>query len=328
MMKKAVENPSKRASNSQIPAGGVTRTSLVLSQEFRRCALSLSLLLAIGPYGLMLGGPLPTLNSAQPQPALRHYVRAYAQRQVNAGDPWLVESVTAQLEQVLNFELGIPPGVRHRNFQVTSSVWIGGAQTSFPGYMHLWPGVESFAIFFQPAGWSVLFGVPMGAITNRIYDATSVMGPVISALWNRLGEASLFEERVAIAESFLLSCTLRRPTEDRIMAAITYLFRQHGIVRIPTVSQRESLGLRQFQRLFRRETGMSPKVFARVARFQSALDAKLAAPRRSWLDIAHSFGYHDQMHMVHDFESLGRESPTQLIAQMGDVRPSALTSTA
>jgi methylphosphotriester-DNA--protein-cysteine methyltransferase len=71
---------------------------------------------------------------------------------------------------------------------------------------------------------------------------------------------------------------------------------------------------------------MPPKVFARIARFQSAMDAKLASPARTWLDIAHSFGYYDQMHMVHDFQRLGRNTPTQLLLQMGDVRPSALVS--
>jgi hypothetical protein len=35
-----------------------------------------------------------------------------------------------------------------------------------------------------------------------------------------------------------------------------------------------------------------------VARFQAALDAKLASPARTWLDIAHRFGYYDQMHML------------------------------
>jgi hypothetical protein len=33
----------------------------------------------------------------------------------------------------------------------------------------------------------------------------------------------------------------------------------------------------------------------------------------SWLDIAYSFGYHDQMHMIHNFELLGRTTLTQLI---------------
>jgi transcriptional regulator GlxA family with amidase domain len=84
--------------------------------------------------------------------------------------------------------------------------------------------------------------------------------------------------------------------------------------------------LRQFEREFHREIGASPKVFARIARFQSALDAKVSAPKRTWLDIAHSFGYYDQMHMIHDFETLGRDSPTRLVAQLGDSRPPALAS--
>ena len=270
---------------------------------------------------------MPSLQSARPGSQLRPYVRAYAQRRIAVTDLPLIESVPAQLEQVLNFELGILPGVRHRECEIASKVWIGGAQTSFPGYMHLWPGVESFAIFFQPGGWSQFFGVPMSEITNRIYDAAAITGASMTALWNRLGEVSSFERRVAIAEEFLLNCTtIRKAPQHNMVAAAMYLFREYGNVRIATLGRRDSLSLRQFERLFHRETGMSPKVFARVARFQAALDAKLADPMRTWLDIAHSFGYYDQMHMIHDFESLGRNSPTHVITQMGDVRPPALAS--
>jgi hypothetical protein len=60
---------------------------------------------------------------------------------------------------------------------------------------------------------------------------------------------------------------------------------------------------------------------AAVEPVPGALDAKLTSPKRTWLDIAHNFGYYDQMHMVHDFETLGSNSPTHLIAQMGDVPP-------
>jgi AraC-like DNA-binding protein len=237
-----------------------------------------------------------------------------------------VEPVPAQLEQVLDFELGVLPGVWHRNADVSTEVWIGGAQTSFPGYMELYPGVESFAIFFQPTGWSQLFSIPMGEFTNRIHDATLVIGDCVRVLWNRLGESSLFEHRVAVIEQFLLnraSCAIR---EGGIAAAATYLFKQHGAIRVSSLAHRESIGLRQFERRFQQETGASPKAFARVARFQAALDAKLASPTRTWLDIAHSFGYYDQMHMVHDFESLACNTPTQLLAQMGDVRPPALAT--
>lgn len=77
------------------------------------------------------------------------------------------------------------PGVRHRQFQISSPALIGGAQTSFPGYMDIYPGVESFAIFFQPAGWSQLFATPMREITNCV----SVTGSPIRLLWNRFGES-------------------------------------------------------------------------------------------------------------------------------------------
>lgn len=271
---------------------------------------------------------MPSLQSASPCPELRPFVRAYAQRTFAAADSILVMSVPAQLEQVLNFELGVMPGVRHRECEVTNAVWIGGAQSSFAGHMHLWPGVESFAIFFQPAGWSELFRVPIREITNRIYDAAAVAGSCMTDLWNCLGENVSFEKRVAIVERFLLRRAYQTTRQDRIAAAASYLFRQHGAVHIPKLCQRDSLSLRQFERLFHREIGVSPKTFARVARFQTALDAKLASPQRTWLDIAHSFGYYDQMHMIHDFEKLGRSVPTQLIAQMGDVRPPALVLTA
>ena len=60
--------------------------------------------------------------------------------------------------------------------------------------------------------------------------------------------------------------------------------------------------------------------------FKPLLMLNLASPKRTCLDIAHSFGYFDQMHMVHDFGTLGRSTPAQLLAEMGDVRPPALAS--
>src|SRR5689334_4704439 len=98
-------------------------------------------------------GNLSTLYSASPHPLLRPFVRAYAQRQHGTNDPTSIAAVPAQLEQVLNFELGTRPGIRHKTFSVSSPVWIGGAQPSFPGYIDIFPGVESFAIFFQPFGY-------------------------------------------------------------------------------------------------------------------------------------------------------------------------------
>jgi len=66
---------------------------------------------------------MPILRSAQPGPELSPYVRAFAQRKFDLTDLIVVEPVPAQLEQVLNFELGILPGVRHRYYRRTLTAW-------------------------------------------------------------------------------------------------------------------------------------------------------------------------------------------------------------
>ena len=266
------------------------------------------------------------LWSSLPAPELRPYVRAFAQRKLDPNKPSLVEIVPAQLEQVLNFELGPLPGVRHRLYDVSSAAWFGGAQTTFPGTMDLRPGAESFAIFFQPLGWSQLFGIPAETITNHIFDATLLMGRSVHDLWNALGEAASFELRVSMSENFLRDRLFRIRGDCRMTTAATQIFEARGALRISSLARQQMMSLRQFEREFHRSIGTTPKTFARVARFQAALDAKLAAPRRSWLEIAHFFGYHDQMHMVHDFHALSQSAPNHLIEQMGDVRPPALAS--
>src|SRR3982074_223077 len=43
-----------------------------------------------------------------------------------------------------------------------------------------------------------------------------------------------------------------------------------------------SLSLRQYERRFATEIGITPRLFARMIRFQVALDAKRMSPERSW----------------------------------------------
>ncbi len=230
------------------------------------------------------------------------------------------------MEQNLTFDFGTPvevwwPDARLELINRTSTA---GAQTRFAAHMRLRAGVESFGMFFGPTGFSRLFGIPMSELTNRLDDATAIAGKSIRDLWNRLGDSCSFEDRVLIAEEFLIYRANRAQTRGMIEAAADYIFCHHGAVSVAERANRGSIGLRQFEREFRRAVGATPKVFARVARFQAALDAKVAATTRTWLDIAHSFGYYDQMHMIHDFEMLGLNSPGRLVAELGDSRPPAL----
>jgi transcriptional regulator GlxA family with amidase domain len=173
----------------------------------------------------------------------------------------------------------------------------------------------------------MLFGVPAVELTNGDFDGQDVIGHRINELYARLGEVSEFRDRVHVADSFL---TALRPATESVSAIVRtarVMIGNKGSVRISELAHQTGLGPRQFERRFNREIGISPKLYARIIRFEAALQRRAAWPTTPWTDIAHDLGYHDQMHMVHDFTRLSGASP-EAIARHLDmfVQPEVLSS--
>lgn len=61
---------------------------------------------------------------------------------------------------------------------------------------------------------------------------------------------------------------------------------------------------RQLQRMFVREIGIPPKLFARIARFRRAQQLALAYPRWSGSELAQGAGYFDQSHWIRERRAL------------------------
>ena len=93
-------------------------------------------------------------------------------------------------------------------------------------------------------------------------------------------------------------------------------------MRIQQVARRSCMSLRPYERKFAAEMGLQPKLFARLRRFQLALDRQRVSGTR-WLDVAHDLGYFDQMHMVEEFRAFGGEVPSRLLQKCGDYQPSS-----
>ena len=273
-------------------------------------------------------GTMDRIRSAIPDISLKPYVRGYAQRQVSTHGSVILQPFPASLEQILEFDFGDPLLIDYHDGQSESlgPVTVAGAQSFRRASLRFHGRIESFAVFFQPFGLWQLFGLPNSELRDRAYPGNDLFGRAAARLWMQMAEAVFFEKRVEIIESFLRkkATTAAQPTP--LMAAGTHIFQRHGITKIATVADGCGLGLRQFERRFKADVGVTPKLFAKISRFQMALDTKLRTPNVSWMQIAHDCGYHDQMHMLHDFQSLSGDSPTSLLVQLGDTRPLALSS--
>jgi AraC-like DNA-binding protein len=254
----------------------------------------------------------------KPAPQLQRYVRFYAQRSVCIPDV-VVHPVTARAVPLLDFILGDPFRVfyRERSFAKTAPrVSVVGLQTHCRSQLELRGTIDSFVIAFQPTGLHRLFSVPMHELTDRDYEAHSVLGPFVSNLEQRLSNCRTIDERSHVADQFF---TQRIPAicdTDGVSAAANQILLRGGSASISALADSTGLSMRQFQRGFANQVGMPPKLYSRIARFEAALDSKARSTTKSWTDVAHEFGYYDQMHMVHDFEDFTGETPSKTLNQV------------
>jgi AraC-like DNA-binding protein len=172
--------------------------------------------------------------------------------------------------------------------------------------------VETFAILFQPTGLQRLFSLPGGVIVNAHYEADVVLGPAMAHLRLQLEEAKSFAERVELADTCLTSLIPRVDDRPSVDNAVRQIVSKQGCVGILDLACAAGLSSRQFERRFADVLGISPKLYARIVRFEAAVRKRAVSSSVNWTSIAHDLGYHDQMHMIHDFQLLSGESPTSL----------------
>ncbi len=259
------------------------------------------------------------LEQASPAPQLREYVRCFQQRRARIRDAPVIYPIAARPDQFLEFYLQgrytVRFGALGRQEIVPSAVVVGPCSRPHAELV-LNGELDVFTIQFCAAGFNRLFRVPMNALADLAYDARSIIGPSLSELERQLADASSFDKRVRIAGDLLLRHLGERKPADAVTAAANRFLRLRGTINIGDAAAKAGLGVRQFERRFVEQVGLPPKLYARIVRFNAALEAKAGEPQRQWTDIAHALGFYDQMHMVHDFEDLSGESPTTFIRRL------------
>jgi AraC-like DNA-binding protein len=258
-------------------------------------------------------------RTARPAPGLRQLVRYYYQFDVDLRGRTLLQPVPARSPQAIEFTFGTPYMVRRLargSVERAHAVALIGAQTFRRVDLIMQGKVDAFTVVFQPGGLFRLFSLPAQLVTNDHFEGQLALGRRLGELERRLGDVTSFHDRVRIADDWLCA---RRPVVDamtHMARAAAEVLSRSGCIRVADLARSAGIGVRQFERRFVHEIGVTPKLYARIARFEAALRRKAAAPEMRWTDIAHALEYHDQMHMVHDFNRLSGASPTVIGGQL------------
>jgi AraC-like DNA-binding protein len=166
-------------------------------------------------------------------------------------------------------------------------------------------------IVLQPSALYLLTGIPAFELTNSFIDAEDVWGKEIRNVHEQMCNTNGVEEVIRISEGFLEKLISRAKYSlqgiDKVRAVILNQNRSLSMDRLAADS---CLSNRQFQRRFTERTGIGPKLFDKVVRFEKAFFMKNANPHLDWLSIALACGYYDYQHLVKDYKYFTNMTPT------------------
>lgn len=166
-------------------------------------------------------------------------------------------------------------------------------------------------VHFAPGGALPFLGAPPGHLADTHVDLEALWPRQASELRERLCEAPSPRRRFRILEAALQARLAQVLTPHAaVRAALARLARPR--LTIAEIAREVGLSHRRFIQLFTAEVGASPKLFARLLRFQRALAVVREARSVSWAALALDCGYYDQPHLIRDFGEFSGLSPAGL----------------
>jgi len=183
--------------------------------------------------------------------------------------------------------------------------------SSRPRVLNTAQSISMLGVSFAPGGASSLFRTPVSEIANLTLPLEDFCGGSALALQAEILEATTNSVRFRVLERYLEA--LLAATDAPGHAAVRYALGELRSVREVKISDLIScmgIGQRRFIELFRREVGLTPKLYQRVARFQKVLASIENHRDIVWSDVALLHRYFDQAHLIHDFNTFAGVSPT------------------
>jgi AraC-like DNA-binding protein len=166
---------------------------------------------------------------------------------------------------------------------------------------------------FYPHTLRTVFGLNAGTLTDACID----LDLLFAHLCDQLTTAASAGERIQIISSYLYACAAQndhRP-DAAVQQALSQIITSKGNVPLRELQQSLKLSERSFERRFNEHVGISPKLFARVCKFQATLSQLRNNGFTRLSDIAYDNGYADQSHFIRSFREFTGSTPLRFRQQ-------------
>ncbi|HVU54490.1 MAG TPA: AraC family transcriptional regulator [Puia sp.] len=155
----------------------------------------------------------------------------------------------------------------------------------------------------------------MWEFNDRVNDLRDLLGAPVRELHARLKGTARLADRIQLIEAFLLkrlalkARKLNNTHIDMIGQIVKELQLNDETAHVEAIATRYRISSRYLRKLFLQYTGVTPKLYNKIHRFQHSLQL-ISGSDSSLTSIAYEAGYADQSHFIRDFRSFTGFSPS------------------
>lgn len=198
-----------------------------------------------------------------------------------------------------------------REIQECNNAWLSGIRTK-PISIPAGEGAEMFIVFFKKGMAHHFTNMPLYEITDTVTNAELLKDKEILDLRYTIQACTSIEQKFIHAEQYFLRKYDNRATiNPAIEFAINSITTKPDALTINKVQSSTGYSHKHFIKLFRHYTGVTPKSFQRIMRFQKAILDIEHGRCFNWPQLATACGYFDQSHFIDDFKHFSGFTPEE-----------------
>jgi AraC-like DNA-binding protein len=162
---------------------------------------------------------------------------------------------------------------------------------------------------------------------DQVADLSAIIGNSVKVLHAQLLETTALSSRISLIESFLLKRLALNEKKtskiDKVANILTSIKKDPEENNIGHIASTHGITTRYLHKLVQQHTGLSPKSFNKINRFQLSLQL-ITKNEQPFTSIAYDCGYFDQSHFIRDFKSFTGVTPSAYLENKFPVNQAVL----
>lgn len=166
-------------------------------------------------------------------------------------------------------------------------------------------------ITFKTGGLAQLTHESLHQIKDKTIIANELIPKFNHLLIEELIDVQQRQKQLSVLEDILLKSLLGNDLKPKLSQLIANEISQYGgNIKSIALAKKFNRSLRQLERIFKREVGISIKLYSRIIRFNNVIHAIKQFPHKSLLELAFDYGYYDHAHLANEIQFFSGYAPS------------------